>query len=172
MLRQISSFYSKFVKILCTVQLGISVLALGAMVALNTFEIIRRYFWGLSIVWVQEATVLFLVWFTFMGFSMITYAKKDIYIDFIVEMFPRKVRPVVKLLIILANIVFIVLFIDCSYRLFLVQGGQTSIVARYPMRFRSAAPLINAVTLLLIYIEVLKNFFSKQPEKQTGGVEE
>lgn len=168
MLHRINAFYSRCVKALCTVELGISVLSLAAMVILNTVEIVRRYVWGLSIVWVQEVTVLFLVWFTFMGFSMITYMKKDIYIDFIVDRFPNKARRIVKLLVILANILFIVLFLDCSLRLFLIQGGQTSIVARYPMQYRSVAPLINAVTLLLIYLEVFRDFILQKTSHSEG----
>lgn len=171
MLRRVNVLYTKGIKILCTAELGISLLALAAMVGLNTVEIVRRYCFGLSIVWVQEATALFLVWFTFMGFSMITYAKKDIYIDFIVDAIPGRAHRAVKLFVILANVVFILLFIYCSCRLFLTQGGQTSIVARYPMRLRTAAPLLCGITLLLIYIEVLRDFFFRKEAGKNGGIE-
>jgi len=169
MLERIDAICAKGLKTLCYTELALSVLSLVAMVVLNTVEIVRRYFWGLSIVWVQEVTVLFMVWFTFMGFSMITYAKKDIYIDFLVEKLPGHGKRAVELLTILASMVFIVLYTYYTWKLFQSQGAQTTIVAKYPMRYRTMAPFINGITLLFIYIGLLKNWILGLKHKTVGG---
>jgi len=171
MFKRIDSICAKGLKALCYTELTISVLSLVAMVVLNAFEIVRRYFWGLSLVWVQEITVLFMVWFTFMGFSMITYAKKDIYIDFLVEKMPRPAKKTVELLTILASLVFIVLYTYFTWKLFLSQGVQTTIVAKYPMRYRTMAPLINGITLLFIYIGLLKDWILGLGHKKESETE-
>jgi len=144
--------FSKLLRILCNAQQKLSIIALLAMVTLNTVEILRRYLFGASIIWVQEITVLLLVWFTFMGFSKITYDKNDIYIDLLVVKAPYPLRRALRIFVALLAFAFTVVYTYYTFRLCLQQGAQTTIVAKHPIVWRSIAPLINGFSMMLIFL--------------------
>lgn len=148
--------YDKFVAALCKAQLALSVTALLAMVSLNAVEIARRYFFSLSIVWVQEVTVLLLLWFTFMGFSYVTYAKMDIYITLFVNKLSPPVAKSVVTFVTLVILLFLCVYTYYTMTLFFTQFGQTTVVARHPISWRTLAPLINGATMILVFVKNLR----------------
>lgn len=164
----INNICSKFLKHLCDIQMKISLFSLVFMVLLNTFEIFRRFFFGLSIIWVQDITTLCLIWFTFTGFSKISYDKTDIYIEALLKKLPLTVRKFTKLFTIICCMFFSAIFFYFALRLFQSQYGQVSIVAKYPIGFRTAAAVLNGFTLVMINIGELKEWILTNSRKKEG----
>ena len=156
---------SRTLKIICDVQNIVAIISLVTMIFLNAIEIFRRYFFGLSWIWIQEITVLFLVFFTFFGFSKVVYDKNDIAIDLILSKLPSAGRKILQLALYIIVLVFCSVYSFYTYKLVIAQINQTTPVAHYPMMWRSIPPLINGVTMCLIYIkEIWNTLFSKMED--------
>lgn len=95
-------YLSKILQYACNIQHAVSITALIAMVVLNSIEIIRRFFFGLSWVWIQEYTILLLVIFTFCGFSKVVYDKNDVTIDLLTGHIPNTIRKVIQICVYLS----------------------------------------------------------------------
>ena len=150
-------YLSKILQYACNIQHAVSITALIAMVVLNSIEIIRRFFFGLSWVWIQEYTILLLVIFTFCGFSKVVYDKNDVTIDLITGHIPNTIRKVIQICVYLSIICFCCIYTYYTYELLLSQAGQTTPVAHYPMQWRTIPALINGVSMTFIYLGELKD---------------
>ena len=159
MLKKVDRIWLGFLKALCHAELGISLLCLVGIVGLNSFEIFRRQLFGISIIWVQEVTIFLMVWFTFMGFCYVSYSKKDIYITFLREKLPPTGQFVVRLIVIAGILVYLVPFTEYTWKLIFSQLGSFSSVARYPLWWKSAAALVGGVSLILVFVDELKDLF-------------
>ncbi len=78
--------------IVASLATGVSCLLLGAMVLLNATEIVSRYLFGGSLVWVQEITLFFVVWATYLGLIAATYDEKEIRINLLTSFLPHKIK--------------------------------------------------------------------------------
>lgn len=145
------NYYKKLLKWLCDIQNVLAVVSLCTMIVLNAVEIFRRYFLGKSWIWIQEVTILFLVCFTFFGFSKVTFDRNDIAIDLILSKLKLKARKALQLILYVLVFVFCAVYTYYTYRLLLSQQGQLTLVARYPIMLRTIPPLINGISLTLIY---------------------
>lgn len=162
----VSRFFSRGLKTICDVEMVISILSLILLVSINIVEIFRRVAFGKSFIWIQEITILLLLWFTFMGFGKMTYDKKDIYIDFFVRKMPLKIRQFVKISVVVVALLFAAIYAYYAFLLVIKQIGQTTVVARYPISLKVLAPTINGITLVLINIDLLRDMIVV---KKRGG---
>ena len=156
-------YYRKTLKVICEVQNVIAIASLLAMIALNSVEIFRRYFLGKSWIWIQEITVLFLVFFTFFGFSKVVYDKNDIAIDLVLSKLPSGGRKALQLILYIAVLGFCINYNYYTYNLVLTQSVQSTVISHHPMSWRSIPALVNGITMSLIYIrEILDTLFDKK----------
>lgn len=79
------------------VQAG-SVLALGAMVAINAVNIVSRGAFHVDMEWTQEISILLAMVVYFFSFALISKGNSDIRIDFIVHMLPLAAQHALGLL--------------------------------------------------------------------------
>lgn len=91
----IEKIFDKVSKLACLV----SILSLLGCVGVNGYEIAGRIAFGKSNYWIQDATSFFMVWFVFFGMITITWEKKDIYIELLVDALPTSIAHAVKLLV-------------------------------------------------------------------------
>lgn len=158
-------YYRKALKAICDIQNVIAIAALLGMIGLNSVEIFRRYFFGKSWIWIQEITVLLLVFFTFFGFSKVVYDKNDIAIDLVLSKLPPFGRKTLQLALYLLVLAFCVIYSFYSYKLVLAQAAQVTVIARHPMNWRTIPALVNGITMCLIYIqEIIDTLFEKMEE--------
>lgn len=129
------------------IQSWIALALLTLAIVLNAYEIFQRNFLGKSFIWIQEYSTLMLLWFALLGMSKIVYEQEDIYVDLFVKYFPAMLRKLIDVLIYAAITVFLVVATIYTYKLFLSQEGNYTIVAAYPLQLRSLALLIGFVTM-------------------------
>ena len=160
---------SKLLWGICEMQGVIAIVSLLLMIALNAVEIFRRYFFGLSWIWIQEVTVLLLVCFTFFGFSKVVYDKNDIAIDLVLSRLPGSGRKALQAALHLIVLAFCIVYTYYTYKLLMTQWTQTTPVAHYPMVLRTTPALVNGITMCLIYIREFGQTLLSTEKKEGEG---
>lgn len=98
----LNTIFNKISKCCCI----ISILALCACIVVNAYEIFCRNFLAKSLYWIQDWTSFCMVWFVSFGMITITWEKKDIYIELILEKLPEKLQRVIRICICVLTIAF------------------------------------------------------------------
>ncbi|QNL45290.1 TRAP transporter small permease subunit [Oscillibacter hominis] len=151
---------------------GIALFLLALAIVLNAYEIFQRNFLGKSFIWIQEYSTLMLLWFALLGMCKIVYEHQDIYVDLFVKKFPKGLQRVIDVIVYALVTAFMAVAILYTWKLFLSQEGNYTIVAAYPLQLRSLALLIGFVTMGLkncaSFVEGVIGLFRKDGE---GGAD-
>ena len=145
----------KIENILDKVTLAMAVLAMAAIIAcigLNFWEIVNRYFRGKSIFWIQDYTLLMMMWFIFPGITRVSFDKKDIIIDMLVAHLPKRAEAAVRTL---TNALVAVLAALVSYesvRLMMLNWTKKMNVSRIPTRFYIVTMIFSFAIVAVIYL--------------------
>lgn len=140
---------------MCDIEMWISMATLAIVVVMNLIEIVLRAAISHSFLWIQEFSVAMMLWMTFMGFAKITYIKKDVYLDFIVNKFPEKVRDIINIIMELMIIAFLFLLTYYGIRLWIQQLPTRTIVARYPQVINTTPVILCFISLIIVHADVL-----------------
>lgn len=77
----------------------IAVVALVAAIVLNAYEILQRNLWGNSFIWIQEISVLLMLWFAMLGLPKVANDNADICLDLFINKLPPSARKIVDLFV-------------------------------------------------------------------------
>lgn len=93
-----------------------------------------------------------MLWFAMLGLPKVANDNADICLDLFINKLPPSARKIVDLFV-AAMLVFMnyILLVNL-YKLYLSQGNNVTIVARYPLKFRSYALFIGIGTTEIKYI--------------------
>ena len=80
--------YDKVMRKLADFMLIVSVISLSVAILLNAVEIFRRFAFDGSFYWVQDATLLCMMWFIFPGVVAISYKGAVLFVDIFLKQFP------------------------------------------------------------------------------------
>src|SRR5699024_5735746 len=73
---------------------------------------VARYIFKEPLVWSEEVAILLMVWITFLGSTVSLYKVEHISIDFLVEMFSKRIQTIIfilgYLLVLLLNVSFVI----------------------------------------------------------------
>jgi TRAP-type C4-dicarboxylate transport system permease small subunit len=133
-------------------QMGIAIVALGSVIAVNALEIGLRFFLGRSLFWIQDVSLLLMLWMIFPGVAKIVYDKKDIVVTMLIDKLPPRPKALVDIIGDLLIIVFALILTIFSYRLLLRQSGSSTATVRIPLFFYTSAVVLNSATILAIYL--------------------
>ena len=147
--------YKRFLKILSRICLCISMAALFLLVALNAYEIAGRYLLSRSNYWIQDVSLLLMMWFLFTGVVVIVHDHQDIWVDMLVNILPPVGKKICSIFVTLISFVFSVMLAYCSYSLMLTRWGRASITAQIPTTWFTMAILFSSLALALIFIRNL-----------------
>lgn len=90
-----SRFRSVLVRSLSAV-LGICV---AAMVGLAILQVILRYVFASSLIWVEEISVMFMLWMTWLGITVLWLKHSHITVDLLTSLLPQRVNIILALII-------------------------------------------------------------------------
>ncbi len=136
-------------------QMRLAMLTLGIIVPINLYEILVRYFFNKSLIWIQEVSVLLMVWMIFCGFTKIVYDKKDITIDLLTSRFSAKTRLGVDAITQMIVLAFLLIFTFYGYQYFLKQIGIGTLTAGIPRILYIIPVVLNSASVTLIYFNQL-----------------
>lgn len=161
--------FEKLNRLIANSQMGIAMTSLGVIVLINLYEILVRTFFDKSLIWIQEISVLLMVWMIFCGFTKIVYEKKDITIDLITSRLSTRIRLFLEILTHLVMIVFLIVFSYYGYFYLIKQIGIGTLTAGIPRVLYIFPVVLNSVSVALIYMnEIIVDIqlFRARGEKQ------
>lgn len=159
---------NKLLKTLTACQITISRCALISVIAINAVEILLRYTMGKSLYWIQDVSLLFMVWMIFPGVTKIVYDKKDISVTLLVEKFPASIRKLIDVLTYILIFVFFLLLSKYSYNLLIGQIGNKTATVGIPLVYYTAAVLLNCISVAAIYLYELYEIIVIQGKEETA----
>lgn len=130
-IHKISDWLDKFGAVL-------SLIMLAAMVIITGLQIVFRVFFE-ALTWSEELCRYLLVWSTFVGASCVYKHAGHINITIVQNLFPPKVRKILKLLVQVICAVFFVMMIYYGFIYVGKQGAQLSPAMRIPMSYMYAS---------------------------------
>lgn len=154
-------------------QMAVAMTSLGIIVLMNLYEILVRTFFDKSLIWIQEISVLLMVWMIFCGFTKIVHEKKDISIDLITSRLNVRIRLVLEIFTHLIMIVFLIIFSYAGYMYMVKQLGIGTLTSDIPRVLYIFPVVMNSVSVGLIYINEMIidiQVLRKRGEKQWKSV--
>lgn len=106
-----------FRKTLAGIAAGMKYLAaglIGAIILINLVAVFMRYFLNRPLMWCEEVSLLFFVWFVFCALVPVVYRRGGIALDFFVDLMPATMRKIVLVCVELTSaLLFIVTSVYC-----------------------------------------------------------
>ena len=129
----------------------VAALSLIFCISLNFYEIVNRYFFGKSLYWIQDVTLLLMMWFIFPGITRVTYDKQDILIDILTVHLPRRIRYALETFVNALVSAFSFLMVYESYRYILLNWNKNMSISNIPTRYYIVTILFSFFLVALLY---------------------
>lgn len=104
------------------------VILLVIMTVIMFTEVVARYIFGASFIWIEELTRYLFIWLTFIGAAYVTATQSHIKIDATLALFPKKAQSVVKKIGLFIWLIFsmVITYVGFDYSLTMLQFGGDS----------------------------------------------
>ncbi|MCD8198170.1 MAG: TRAP transporter small permease [Lachnospiraceae bacterium] len=102
------------------------------MTCMTFFNVVLRYVVGTTIAWSEELCRFLFIWTTFLGVVVANDKEEHMHLDFIVNLFPYKVRKVILGVVYLAVVVFLAILARGALRYTIIQLDWTSSALHVP----------------------------------------
>ena len=151
-LRKVSNGSIKFLE-------GFSIILLIAMIVLTFTQVVLRYIFNAPLSWAAEVSIIFLIWFGYLGIAIAKQEDTHIAISFLYDKFSKKIQIILNVIRELFSMVFAVLMIKHGIILYLATLAQRLPATGISKSIMYAA-LIVAGLLILFYslVELIENF--------------
>ncbi|MDY3282360.1 TRAP transporter small permease [Dysosmobacter sp.] len=159
--------YDRIMKKMSEVMLLIAAISLILTITVNAVEIFRRFAFNASFYWIQDVTLLGMMWFIFPGMVMISYKGTDVYVDIFISRFPPKIREIVQIVndVMVMAICSVLFYYSCQ--LLILRLGKSMLTSEIPYFWYTLAMVIVFLQLALVYFgKILK---SVQKKRSAGG---
>jgi TRAP-type C4-dicarboxylate transport system permease small subunit len=107
----------KALEMIMRVELLIGAILIITMVAIMVLEVIMRYIFNNSIIWVQEFVIMIFIWITMLGGSAASMTKTHVTITTFSQKLPNRLKTVLQIfvsLVIIAVLVYLLLTLPAS----------------------------------------------------------
>jgi TRAP-type C4-dicarboxylate transport system permease small subunit len=112
-----------------SVEVHISVIILGFLIALIAYQVLVRYLFNAPLSWAEELAALLLIYLSFLTGDIIYKKKGHISIDFFVSFFPERLRLIIQVAVNLFVCLFLIVLCVKSLPLIKAQLGYTTAAA-------------------------------------------
>lgn len=144
--------------------MAVACVALGICVAVNAYEIFMRFFYSKSLSWIQDFTLLMMLWFIFPGMVKIANKGSDISVDLFVSKLPPNMQTVIKVIMDVMVALFSVFLFCSSINMFMLRIGQVKTVSQIPLNCYTLAITVSMFFMALVYIEKLVQLFRNRKD--------
>ncbi len=129
------------------------------MTCMTFFNVVLRYVVGITIAWSEELCRFLFIWTTFLGVVVANDNEEHMHLDFIVNLFPYKVRKVILGIVYFAIVCFLVVLTRGSLRYTLIQLDWTSSALHVPYgAVYSIAPVSFGVMAIQFFCRAVRQF--------------
>lgn len=146
---------AKIDKLLDKLTLAMAVLAMAALICcigVNFFEIVNRYIAGKSIYWIQDFTLITMMWFIFPGVARVSYDKQDILIDMFINHLPAFAKKKLEAVVCLVVCLFSCLVSYESGRLMMLNWTKNMTISGIPTRYSIVTMIFSFAIVAVIYL--------------------
>lgn len=147
-----SALYSKVLaKIIRFIEYILMVLLAAALVII-TLQVIFRYVLASPLNWSEQTARCLFIWMIMLAVPVLFYRKGTVAFDLLVDMMPRKVQDVVRIIVQLLVLGFALFYLVTSIQLCIQTGSRILSGIEIPMNMLySAPPVAMIVTILVIF---------------------
>lgn len=142
------------------------IVSMGLTTIITILQVIARYAFNHPFTWPEELSTLLMVWMTFFGASLLLKEGKHVEVDFFFNYLPKKVQPLITLLINFLILAFMVVVVYGAYNLQFFQSRHSTVALRIPKNFFSLPVLVTGVSMCLFMlfaiIRLLNQIFNCQ----------
>ena len=142
--------------------MAIACISLAACVLTNAYEIFMRFFFAKSLYWIQDFTLLTMLWFIFPGMVKIANKGNDISVDLFLSKLPGKAQRVVKMAVDILVTLFSLCLFYFSADMFRLRIGQVKTTSSIPLNLYTVAIMVSMLLMSLVYIEKLTEQLKKE----------
>lgn len=156
-----------FDKILVKINNFILILMLMLMFVLVFTNVITRYLMGFSLNWAEELSRYLMVWVAYLGIGLAMRDHRHASIQFLYDILPEKYVPYIKLLVSIVIIIFMVFLVILGFQYSQFAMKNKTAVLRIPIGYIYLCIPIGALTFLLHYILILKDYITAKDEYES-----
>ena len=118
-----------------------------------------RYCFAQSLYWIQDFTLLCMLWFIFPGMVKVANKGNDIAVEVLTKSLPLNAQRTLSLIVNLLVTVFSLLLFFFSIEMFALRVGDVKITSQIPLNLYTFAITISMFLMSLVYIEKIVQQF-------------
>ncbi len=148
------------------------------LLILLAFQVIARYFFTVSWAWIDEIARYGLIWLAYLSAVWATYKGVQIKVDLLTNLWPAKIRKVIKWIGLIIFFVYCVTvaYFSMQWLIDLIHTGTTSVAMHAPMPiFQCIVPvahILMAIRLLQVAYRYIKHPEILEPKSKDEEFEE
>ncbi|MCM3788976.1 TRAP transporter small permease [Domibacillus indicus] len=141
--------------------------ALAVMVVLVFGNVVLRYLFNSGITWSEEMSRYLFIWLTFLGAIGAFKNKDHLGVDMLIKRLPTKMKKVVLIISELLMIFVLILILDGSWKMTILNLGSTAPATGMPMAVVYGTGIIVSLSMAVICIfNLYRIFFNKMTEEE------
>lgn len=139
---KILDFFNKILEKICFVLMII-------MLSVTFAQVINRYIFGGSFFWAEECAILCMIWVTFLGSTIAIRRNSHTRIDFLINIFPPKLKKAVEVIDYLLMTVFVLYLGYISFDVLKINKGVLTVGLKI-----SRSVMYSSLTVGMIFMAV------------------
>lgn len=160
--------YRKFLSLLAEAEAYVSAFVLAVMVSINFMEIISRYIFKHSFMWVQELSVFLVCWLVYLGSAYVYCSSELLRVDFLYSKTKGAARLVWNIVVHTIILAVLMALIIHGWRFSGVQAASRSSILHIPNNFLSLPLSVCSCTMLLKWVDRVALFVEEYRGTQKG----
>ena len=148
---------SKLIKHVADIMMAIAVIALILAVAVNAYEIVGRMVFAKSLLWIQDFTLLCMMWFIF---------GTDVVVDYFFGKFPPKAKNIIVVFNDIVVAVTCAILFAFSVNLAILRQGKAMSASEIPLIYYTLAMNVSFFLMSVMYFE---KFIKRITAYKEGG---
>lgn len=146
------------------IMMMVSILSVVALIAVNAYEIFLRMFFNVSNYWIQDVTMLLMVWFVFPGMIKVSWLKRDIMVDILTARLHGTVKKITSIFACVIMVIFGVGMTISSVNYLEKVKENKTITAGIPQSLFTGMMVLGFFLLTCIYLYNLYEAISMRTE--------
>ncbi len=140
------------------------ILMMGTMALLVFVNVVTRYVFNFSIIWVEELTQYQMIWITYLGAGLALREGRHVAVEVFQDMLPPPLRRHVRYFVALAMLAFLVTLAVLGFRIAQFTWNQETPVMNIPTGIPYLGVPIGALVMALHLVLTLRAFAEKRYE--------
>lgn len=156
--------FDRILKRASEVMMWVAIFALCATIIVNALEIFQRFFLGKSMYWIQDVTLLFMMWFIFPGMVRVSYKGADVFVDFFIGKMPEKTQRFLGAINELLSFLICLILCWFSISLAVLRKGKAMMTSEIPYFYYTLAMIVCFGLIAAVYLNKFIGRFRKKEE--------